>query len=84
DNIARFSHCVHHIGLPRKKGGKLDDSAHFVDGMALMGFVYFGNDGDAELCFDFFKNLSAFFQAYAAIGMDRRAVCLVERGFKDI
>ncbi|CWQ02289.1 Uncharacterised protein [Neisseria meningitidis] len=57
DDIARFRHCGHQIGLPRKKGGKLDDIAHFGDGLALMGFVYVGNDGDAELCFDFFKNL---------------------------
>src|SRR3546814_10698739 len=56
----------------------------FGDWRGLPGFVHVGDQRYAELGLHGFENPQAFFEAGAAIGVDRRAVGLVETGLEDV
>ncbi|MNS99025.1 hypothetical protein D3C72_1334110 [compost metagenome] len=43
-----------------------------------------GNDFHAEGFFDFFEDLHPLFQARAAVGVDRRTVGFIKRGFENV
>ena len=83
DDAAGGGHCPHQVGLAGEKGGQLQHVAHFGHGGALVGFVHVGQHRHAEFAFDGGKNLHAFVQPHSAIGMHRRAVGFVKRGFEN-
>ena len=70
--------------VARQKGRQLDDIADFSNRLALVRLVNVGNHGNVKLAFHRLKNLHAFVQTHTAERVNRRAVCLVERGFKHV
>ncbi|MNL18016.1 hypothetical protein D3C87_1391400 [compost metagenome] len=74
----------HQVSLPGQEGRQLQDVGHFRDRRGLPGFVHIGDDRHAEFLFDRFEDLHALFQARPPVGMDGRAVGLVERRLEHV
>ncbi|MNT24078.1 hypothetical protein D3C72_1595320 [compost metagenome] len=84
DDFACFCQGHDEVRLAREEGGQLQHVDHFGHLLRLPWLMHVGNHGHAERRLDVLEDAHAFFQARAAIGMDRRAVGLVEAGLEHI
>src|SRR5690606_998826 len=84
DNRVGLGHGHHQIGLPGQEGWQLDDVTYFGHRRRLMRLVHVGNDRYLEGLFDLFEDLQTCFHARTAIGVDRRAIGLVEAGLEHV
>src|SRR3546814_3768366 len=73
DDAAGFCERHHEVGLSCEKSRELQNVDEFGDWRGLPGFVHVGDQRYAELGLHGFENPQAFFAAWAAIGVDRRA-----------
>ncbi|MNT30627.1 hypothetical protein D3C72_1664320 [compost metagenome] len=62
----------------------MQDVRDFGNRSGLPRFMHIGDDGHAEFLLHRLEDLHSLFQARPAIGMDGRAVGLVERGLEHV
>ena len=84
DDFTRFRQRHDEVRLARQKGRQLQYVHHFGHLLRLPRFVHVGNHGHAKGRLHVLEDAHAFFQAGAAVGMDRGAVGLVEAGLEHI
>lgn len=84
DDAAGFCGGEEKIGLASEEGGDLKNVGDFGGGLGLGGFVNVGEDGEAEIGFNFAEDAKAFGEAGAAKGFDGGAIRFVVGGFEDV
>lgn len=84
DDAAGLGQRHHQVGLASQERRQLQDVGDFGHGGRLPGFVHVGDHRHAEVLLDRLEDLHALFQARTAVGMDRRAVGLVERRLENV
>src|SRR4029077_2314613 len=58
------------VGLAAEEGGNLEDVGDLGHGGDVGGFVYVGENGNADFVFDFLQDAKAFFQAGATEALE--------------